>query len=274
MDRYDMEIEEPRDFKWLWWAVPIVVVAGLGGALYYGRYYKQQPVAAQVQTEPAAPVAEAEAPAVRNTIEPPAGTAAADPLPPLGASDGEMRNSLEGVFGRSLENFLVPRDIVRHFVATIDNLPRKKNAAQMWPVKPTAGEFAISGSNDELITLNEENYARYEPLMAVLKNTDATEVAALYKRFYPLFQKAYEEQGYPDGYFNDRLVAVIDHLLETPEVQGPIPLNQPKVFYEFADPALEQRSSGQKLLIRMGPGNAALIKLKLRELRREIVTRS
>jgi hypothetical protein len=273
MYRYDMEIEEPRNYKWLWWAVPIVAIAGLGGALYYGRYYKQQqPVAEQAQAEPKAPAAET--PPVRNTIEPPATAAAAEPLPELSASDGEMRNSLEGVFGRSLENFLVPKDIVRHFVATVDNLPRKKNAAQMWPVKPTAGEFAIEGSNDELITLNEANYARYEPLMAVLKNTDATEVAALYKRFYPLFQKAYEEQGYPDGYFNDRLIAVIDHLLETPEVQGPVRLNQPKVYYEFADPALEQRSSGQKLLIRMGPSNAASVKLKLRELRREIVKRN
>jgi hypothetical protein len=272
MYRYDMEIEEPRNFKWLWWAVPIVAVAGLGGALYYGRYHKQQPAAEQAQAAPEAPAAET--PPLRNTIEPPATATATAPLPELSASDGEIRNSLQGVFGRSLETVLVPKDIVRHFVATIDNLPRKKNAAQMWPVKPTPGEFAINGSNDELLTLNEENYARYEPLMTVLKNTDATEVAALYKRFYPLFQKAYEEQGYPDGYFNDRLIAVIDHLLETPEVQGPIRLNQPKVYYEFADPELEQRSSGQKLLIRMGPSNAASVKLKLRELRREIVKRS
>ena len=272
MYRYDMEIEEPNNYRWLWWAVPVVVAIGLGGALYYGRQHQQQPVAEQAKTEPEAPAAPP--PPVRNTIEPPASAAAAAPLPTLGASDDEIQNSLEGVFGRSLQNFLVPKDIVRHFVATIDNLPRKKNAAQMWPVKPTAGEFAINGSADEFITLNEENYARYEPLMAVLKNTDATQVAALYKRFYPLFQKAYEEQGYPDGYFNDRLIAVIDHLLETPEVPGPIALNQPKVFYEFADPELEQRSSGQKLLIRMGPSNAAAIKLKLRELRREIVKRS
>lgn len=272
MQGYDMEIEEPRNFKWLWWTVPFVVAAGLAGALYYGQQYKQQPVAEQAQTEPAAPAAET--PAIRNTIEPPASTAAEAPLPTLGASDGEILSSLEGVFGRALENFLVPKDIVRHFVATIDNLPRKKNAAQMWPVKPTAGEFAINGSNDELITLSEENYARYEPLMALLKSTDASAAAALYKRFYPLFQKAYEEQGYPNGYFNDRLIAVIDHLLETPAVPGPLPLNQPRVYYEFADPELEQRSSGQKLLIRMGPSNAAVIKLKLRELRREIVNRS
>jgi hypothetical protein len=72
-------------------------------------------------------------------------------------------------------------------------------------------------------------------------------------------------------YFNDRLVQVIDNLLETPEVKAPIKLVQPKVFYEYADPSLESRSAGQKLLLRMGPANAEIIKGKLRELRAEIV---
>jgi hypothetical protein len=39
------------------------------------------------------------------------------------------------------------------------------------------------------------------------------------------------------------------------------------VLYEFADPALESRSAGQKALIRMGPANARRIKAKLREIR-------
>jgi hypothetical protein len=66
---------------------------------------------------------------------------------------------------------------------------------------------------------------------------------------------------------------VIDHLLETPEVDGPVKLVQPGVFYEFADPSLESRSSGQKLLLRMGSDNAAAVKLKLRDVRREIAQR-
>ena len=45
------------------------------------------------------------------------------------------------------------------------------------------------------------------------------------------------------------------------------------MFYTFADPALEGRSAGQKLLIRMGPANARIIKAKLREFRAEIVAR-
>lgn len=256
--------------KWLWWAVPVVVVVALGGALYYGYYsQKQEPAVQQAKTEPDAEPAAT--PPERNTIEP-AANAPSVPLPALGASDPEVSDALSGVFGDSLAKFLVPKDIVRHFVVTIDNLPRKKNPAPMWPVKTTPGEFVAEGPDQ--VTMSVNNYARYEPIMTLMKNTDVTEVAKLYKRFYPLFQQAYEELGYPDGYFNDRLIAVIDHLLETPEVKGPIVLNQPRVYYEFADPALEQRSAGQKLLIRMGPANAASIKLKLRELRREVAQRS
>jgi len=73
--------------------------------------------------------------------------------------------------------------------------------------------------------------------------------------------------GYPNGYFNDRLVQVIDVLLATPQISGPIDLVRPNVMYIYADPTLEARPAGQKLLIRMGPENAAVIKAKLVELR-------
>ena len=74
----------------------------------------------------------------------------------------------------------------------------------------------------------------------------------------------------PDGYFNDRLVEVIDHLLATPDIAGPIKLTQPGVFYQYADPSIEERSAGQKLMIRLGSENAAVVKEKLRALRKEV----
>lgn len=92
-----------------------------------------------------------------------------------------------------------------------------------------------------------------------------------YRRFYPLFQESYVRLGYPDGYFNDRAVEVIDHLLATPEPKDPIRLVRPHVLYEFADAELEALSSGQKLLLRMGSKNAASIKRVLKEFRALIV---
>ena len=90
----------------------------------------------------------------------------------------------------------------------------------------------------------------------------------LYMRFYPLIQEAYDALGYKNRYFNDRFIFVIDHLLKTPEVIGTIQLVQPKVFYEYADPALESLSAGQKILLRIGPANMAILKAKLVEIRK------
>jgi hypothetical protein len=115
-----------------------------------------------------------------------------------------------------------------------------------------------------------ENAARYTPYVRVMESIDARKLATTYVRLYPLFQDAYKELGYPKGYFNDRLVAVIDHLLATPEVSGAIRIEQPKVLYEFADPVLKSTSSGQQILLRMGNENAQKVKSKLREIRKEL----
>jgi hypothetical protein len=96
----------------------------------------------------------------------------------------------------------------------------------------------------------------------------------IYAQAYPLFQQAYEQLGYPGKYFNDRLVEAIDDLLAAPEVDAPLKLMQPKVLYEFADPDLETRSAGQKILIRMGKDNALKVKAKLREVRQELAAAS
>ena len=173
----------------------------------------------------------------------------------------------------ALEKFVVPQNLIRHAVATVDNLPRKKVAVELRPILPTVGEFAVAGTADH-ITLSPDNFKRYTPFVDMVKALDVKQAASVYFHFYPLFQQAYEDLGYPTEYFNDRVIEVVDHLLETPDVQGPIELVQPNVMYLYADPKLESLSAGQKTLIRMGPENAAVIKAKLRDLRAVLATRA
>ena len=254
------------------WASAAIVVLGLLGAVYYYKFHGAVPPA-PVKTEAPPPTPAPQAatePAIHNPVPVPAD---AKPLPALNDSDREVRNSLTGLFGaKSVGQFLVPENVVRHVVVTIDNLPRKKVAVELRPVKPTPGTVRAAVQGD-ITTLGTANFERYAPFVAAVRNTDAGTLANAYFRLYPLFQQAYEDLGYPGQYFNDRLVEVIDDLLRTPEVQGPIQLVQPKVFYEYADPQLEALSSGQKLLLRMGPANEAVVKNKLRELRKAIVNR-
>jgi hypothetical protein len=256
-----LEFNERRN--WLSYTLPVVVVAGLAVALYFGRKTREVVPEPQAQTEVPRPAA----PKVNNVIDPPPDPE--EPLPTLQASDPSMLEAITQLFGDKLDSFIVPTDVIRHIVVTIDNLPRKKAAVQLWPLKPTGGNLVTRESGGEL-TLADNNYARYEPLMKLVKASNVRQLASIYKRFYPLFQQAYVDLGYPDGYFNNRMVEVIDHLLQTPELAEPVKLTQPSVYFEFADAALEQRSAGQKLLIRLGNSNAAAVKFKLRELRREI----
>jgi len=269
----DSDVDEAFRNKVIWGSVAIAVLCIAGGLFYY-KYYlsRAKPAATAAVSPPSAAPQTVTEPAIRNPV-PQTAAADAKPLPPLNDSDQEVRDSLENLFGhKSIEQFLVPENVVRHVVVTIDNLPRKKVAIELRPVKPTPGAAAVTPQGDVTI-LSEANYERYAPFVKAVRSTDPQALAGLYFRLYPLFQQAYEDLGYPGQYFNDRLIQVIDDMLQTPEVRGPIELTQPKVFYQFADPKLESRSAGQKLLLRMGPANAAVVKAKLRELRKAVASR-
>ncbi len=189
-------------------------------------------------------------------------------------SDAELQAALPPVVGAAaVKDFLEHENMVRRFVVTVDNIPRQKLPLERRPVTKVAGAFEVQG-DDTHATLDPANYARYQPYVAVVRNLDVTALMKVYVRFYPLLQHTYENLGYPKGYFNDRLVESIDVLLATPQLTGPIDLVRPNVMYQFADPALEARPAGQKLLLRMGPDNAAAIKEKLTELRAALTAAS
>ncbi len=192
------------------------------------------------------------------------------PLPTLDDSDGFFLLETGQVFGSDVEALLIRDGIIDRFVATVDNLSRKHVPEKIRPVAALSSEFVTEGSGP--IVLSEENFRRYDALVAQVAAADLDAVADMYRRYYPLFQKSYEQLGYPNAYFNDRLIEVIDLVLETPEPTGPIALIQPNVLYEFIDPALEELAAGQKLVLRIGPEHSATIKGVLRELRARLAS--
>jgi hypothetical protein len=255
------------NFKWI--AAAVVVVGLAVGAVWYRSkmHDKPAPVAQPVTAPPVKP-APPEEPEIEHPVPP---VAMPEPLPALGESDAPMQGALVDLLGKEpVEKYLVPQDVIRHIVVTIDNLSTEKVAERIRPLKPTPGSLAVSGTEDAP-TLDPANYERYRPLVQLLRNTDTKLLIATYTRYYPLFQEAYENLGHPPRYFNDRVIQVIDHLLATPDLRDPIALTQPGVLYEYADPKIEALSAGQKLLIRMGSDNATFVKHKLRELRTALV---
>ena len=193
-------------------------------------------------------------------------------LPPLDDSDAYFRLALIDLFGARLDELLAEEAVIEKFVTTVDNLPRSRVAERIRPVKPPPGVFVVApGNGEDVFVLSPENFERYGFLIHMLENADPDALVDTYRRFYPLLQEAYVALGYPDGYFNDRLVEVIDHLVETPGFEQGIRLKRTHVLYEYADPNLEALSSGRKLLLRIGPEHAERTKEALRQIRTRLV---
>jgi len=256
------------------WLIPLLLAAGAAGALWYYWAQVSQPIEAPVPEPPVASEPE-EAPAplhpLKTIAEPGERRPGLVPLPALDESDAYLKIEIVDIFGTSVEDLLAESGLIGRIVATVDNLPRSHVAERIRPVGRLNTTFVIDGlDNSGMDRISPENYRRYDAIVGLVSAADLQQVAGVYRRYYPLFQKAFVELGYPNGYFNDRLVEVIDHLLETPEVADPVAVIQPHVLYEFEDARLEALSSGQKLLLRMGSEHASTIKEALQQFRGHI----
>lgn len=270
----------PRTSPVTWISALLVVL--IVGAVGYFYWFVQKPLPEAPTPVLPAPMAEPAAaptvaapsaePQVRHPIE----SAQAQPqapapsLPSLDNSDSAMRSVLARLMGKWPSQIVYADKIVRRIVATVDNLPRHAAPARMMPLRPVPGRFGTERSGDG-VTIDPASYARYAPYVALMQAVDSRALVDSYVQFYPLFQRAYRELGYPQGYFNDRLLDAIDDLLDAPELAGPVELSQPRILYEYADPELEARSAGQKIMMRMGPVNEAKVKAKLSEIRRALI---
>ena len=193
------------------------------------------------------------------------------PLPKLDNSDGPVEEEFNALVRNSqLSELLLFKTFIRNFVVIIDNLTAKILPQKYSFFNPPTGSFMVIVSEDDKIYLNPDNYQRYSSFVHLINTLDLEKLTNIYIFLYPLFQEAYEELGYPDSYFNDRLIEVFAVLLQTPDVQDPVELVQPTVYYKFANPELEALSTGQKLLIRIGPENAKMIKSRVQNLLQRI----
>ena len=165
-----------------------------------------------------------------------------------------------------LRKYFNLQEQARRLVITVDNLPREHVPSQL---RITRGvpELLRVQKDGETITLDPSNYERYDRIISYVEKMDARKIGRLYAKFYPLLQRTYEETGFPEERFHDRVLAALDDMMDAPRPTGPIRLVQPKVLYRFEDDHLESLSAGQKIMIRVGPENAARLRKVLARVR-------
>ena len=246
----------------------LVLIGGLGLAIYF----QNRPVTEQIplDVQPTLPVEPIKKPIVHYPVPDTTPQPAEQPEKPgegktpsvesqsLGSlSEPQINNTnFQTALTNSLDSqtaskLLLMENFIQKFVVTIDNLPNKRLPRAHLPIKAPGGKFLVAGT-PEAPQISSKNYQRYNKYVTLVELINPDSAVKFYTYFYPLFQTAYEQLGYKNAYFNDRLVYVINHLLEMPNPPDPILLAQPAILFTYVDPNLENLSSGQKMLLRLG----------------------
>lgn len=263
--------------------IVIVVLALIAVAAAFFFLRNDAPVASQTVSTPVAVAPQVAAVATSSAAPlveyvPPQPVVEVEPLPALSDSDSSILAALQQLRGEGLVNLLVPQEVLRKFVLAVNNVAEGKVIHEYRPVVSPPLPFisetfsvTIEGAAVDQERVSPNNFQRYEPYVTTLALIDSDAAVAVYRRFYPLLEEAFRELGLKKPNFHSVMVAAIDNILAAPDAQGDLLLVRPKVFYQYADPALEAMPQTHKLMLRMGPENARSVKASLRQLRARIV---
>lgn len=255
----------------------VLVVAILAVAwVLWTTLQESEPVEMPVETVEEVVVQPAELPPAEDIPRPaaPATEGAAEglepaepPLPPLEESDSLMREQLAAAgIGPELDQMEAEENLVQLGVALVDGFSRGVVQYKLLPVKRPTQPFGVEIKGQQLY-MDPAGYARYDEYAEAIATLDTQALVGSFHRMRPLYEQAYAQLGMDPEAFDNAVIRMLDHVLQTPEIDEPIELTRKSVMYQYADPQLEQLSTVQKQLLRMGPQNLRRIKEQAAALR-------
>ncbi|NVJ01576.1 DUF3014 domain-containing protein [Myxococcus sp. AM009] len=239
----------------------LAVVLGLAGLALVASYFglrRQESRPAEVPVVPTEPAGE---------------TAAAPPTMPetsLPERDAEVRSLASQLSPEpELARWMNEKDLVRRFTAAVNNIADGSSPRTVLGFLAPTGAFQVT-QVDGTTVIDPASYARYDTVARVMGSIDTQAAASVYRELKPAIDQAHAEIAPPGQTFSSSLSAAIQHLLKVPAQEGPVEVVPEGALYAYAAPELEDLSTAQKHLLRMGPQNMKLIQAKLRELKNSL----
>ncbi|MBU4267904.1 MAG: DUF3014 domain-containing protein [Acidobacteria bacterium] len=246
---------------WIGLGVTVIAILALG---YFMFLAPQSPQKTPVLPEPSAllKAQEAAAPAVEEADDPNITPLDLD----LEQSDGSVRELVAAAdVPDAWRQWSQQKDLVRMAVTAVDNIANGLSPAAQLPFLAPVDKFSAIEKNGAFI-LDPRSFRRYDHMSNAFVSVSVKIWITWYKTLRPTLEKAFKELGYPGITFSQRLQQAIEQLLQVPFIEKDIELEKKVLSFAFADVNLENLNPAQKQLLRMGPGNAARIQKKLREL--------
>ena len=189
----------------------------------------------------------------------------------LETSDQELRKSLSTNSSSVLLNTsLANENLIERSVSVVDGLSRGALPFKALAITPPSEKFSVHTVDGEDY-MNTESYHRYDSYARTISELETQTLTSNFNRFRPLLEQAYAGLGYPAQDFDNALIRTLDYVLATPLLREPIALKKKESVYIYADTRVEQLTEMQKLLLRMGPDNIALIQAQAKDLREALL---
>lgn len=247
----------PRRPVGLWLAIAGLVIAG-GAAAYVAFLWKPANTPA------------GESPAPKSTVIPPSPPLGGrgDPieLPPLDSSDRLVRTLVQRLSeSPAIMAWLPTNGLIRNFTVAVTNIAEGASPAKQEKVLRPSAPFRVTERGGSTF-VDPRGYDRYTRIADAVASVDPAGAAKLYATLKPRIEEAHRDLGVQNESFDRTLERAIVSLLETPIVDTPPQLRPKGIGYAYADPQLEDLTAAQKQLLRMGPRNERVIKMRLREI--------
>ena len=257
--RRDDFLDERAPRPWGFLLVVALVIASLGGGGYYWLSRRTKAPADRSSVSPAAP---APAEASRSPL---GGTPDSVNVPPLGESDPVVRILVQSMSSHPrVLAWLATDGLIRNFTVVVGNIADGRTPArQLGMLKPTGRFKTVPASNG--LTIDPASYARYDDLAAAVGTVDAQAAARVYATLKPRIEEAHRELGSQEP-FDATLEQAIVRLVQTPGAIDPRVTAKGAEGFQYTDERLESLTDSQKLLLRMGPSNAQIVRNKLKEI--------
>jgi len=168
---------------------------------------------------------------------------------------------------KQFKKSLFQTEIIRKIIFSINDMAQGlRPSTKILNELPHTKAFIVMTRGDKMY-ISPKSYQRYDHLAQAIHDIDSNAGVAVYKKYLPLFRRVFKDFSYPASYqVSDIFKAAVGKVLQAPTIQDRIEVVQPSVHYKFADAKLENLSSLDKQMLRMGPDNTRVIQKKLREL--------
>lgn len=185
----------------------------------------------------------------------------------MNESDTYIRDALKNASAiAEFQNWLKEKDIIRRFVAVVDNIVNGESpAANLNFLKPEKGFLVITHKNNLIFDPN--NYIRHDRTVSTFDSLKTRTLLNLYYHIEPLMDRTYQKMGYPGKTFRPALFRAIDVILDIPVIETQILLQKKVITYTFDNQKLENLNPAEKLILRLGPENIRKIQKRCREIK-------